>query len=127
MHIDTDRKECLQAIKRYDFKYYFLKYIYYLIYLKFNKMTSTTITYFHSNQASSIRLLLNPFHVKIIEYIINFISYAKSKDYLKNKTILIKAVLGSFGQAMTEKLLTQYNPKSIRVYSRDELSFDTPH
>ncbi len=40
-------------------------------------MTSTTITY-HSNQASSIRLLLNTFHVKIIEYIINFISYAKS-------------------------------------------------
>ncbi|MEK7518460.1 MAG: UDP-N-acetylglucosamine 4,6-dehydratase (inverting) [Patescibacteria group bacterium] len=43
------------------------------------------------------------------------------KDYLKNKTILITGGTGSFGQAMTEKLLTQYNPKSIRVYSRDEL------
>lgn len=46
---------------------------------------------------------------------------AQHQDYLKNKTILITGGTGSFGQAMTRKLLDQYQPKSVRIFSRDEL------
>lgn len=40
---------------------------------------------------------------------------------IDGKTVLITGGTGSFGQAMTRKLLTQYNPQSIRIFSRDEL------
>lgn len=43
------------------------------------------------------------------------------RDYLKGKTILITGGTGSFGQSMTQKLLSQYQPSSIRIFSRDEL------
>jgi len=39
---------------------------------------------------------------------------------LKNKTILITGGTGYLGQALTEEILKQ-NPKSIRVFSRDEV------
>lgn len=40
---------------------------------------------------------------------------------IDNKTILITGGTGSFGQAMTQKLLERYRPKSVRIFSRDEL------
>lgn len=40
---------------------------------------------------------------------------------INGKTILITGGTGSFGQAMTQKLLSAYRPKSIRILSRDEL------
>jgi UDP-N-acetylglucosamine 4,6-dehydratase len=40
---------------------------------------------------------------------------------LNNKTILITGATGSFGKAMIARILDQYEPSSIRVYSRDEL------
>ncbi|MBN3563501.1 UDP-N-acetylglucosamine 4,6-dehydratase (inverting) [Aliamphritea spongicola] len=50
-----------------------------------------------------------------------------------NKTILITGGTGSFGQKYTETLLSQYSPKKIIIYSRDELKqfemqqkFDNP-
>ncbi len=42
-------------------------------------------------------------------------------DFINNKTILITGGTGSFGRAMVQKLLTNYSPQSIRVFSRDEL------
>lgn len=39
---------------------------------------------------------------------------------LDNKTILITGGTGSFGQKFTEILLKKYNPKVVRIYSRDE-------
>jgi len=38
-----------------------------------------------------------------------------------DKVILITGGTGSFGQAFTRYLLTEHHPKSIRIYSRDEL------
>ena len=38
-----------------------------------------------------------------------------------NKTILITGGTGSFGKKITEKILTDYKPKKIIIYSRDEL------
>ena len=38
-----------------------------------------------------------------------------------NKTILITGGTGSFGKKITKKILTDYNPKKIIIYSRDEL------
>lgn len=46
---------------------------------------------------------------------------ARHAEMINNKTILITGGTGSFGQAMTEKLLTQYRPKAVRILSRDEL------
>jgi len=43
------------------------------------------------------------------------------KDIVSNKTVLITGGTGSFGQAMTRKLLDSYSPKSVRIFSRDEL------
>ncbi|KKT55704.1 MAG: UDP-N-acetylglucosamine 4,6-dehydratase (inverting) [Candidatus Jacksonbacteria bacterium RIFOXYB2_FULL_44_15] len=40
---------------------------------------------------------------------------------LKNKTILITGGTGSFGQSFVEHVLKMSAPKSIRIYSRDEL------
>ncbi|MFH1749971.1 MAG: UDP-N-acetylglucosamine 4,6-dehydratase (inverting) [bacterium] len=39
----------------------------------------------------------------------------------KNKTILVTGGTGSFGNKFIEILLKEYNPASIRVFSRDEL------
>jgi UDP-N-acetylglucosamine 4,6-dehydratase (inverting) len=39
----------------------------------------------------------------------------------KNKTILLTGGTGSFGNKFTEIMLNKYNPKVIRIYSRDEL------
>lgn len=40
---------------------------------------------------------------------------------LNNKTILITGGTGSFGKAFTKTVLDKYSPKSLRIYSRDEL------
>lgn len=40
---------------------------------------------------------------------------------LTSKTILLTGGTGSFGQKFTEVLLKQYKPKTIRIFSRDEL------
>jgi UDP-N-acetylglucosamine 4,6-dehydratase (inverting) len=40
---------------------------------------------------------------------------------LNNKTILLTGGTGSFGNKFTEILLNKYNPKTIRIFSRDEL------
>lgn len=39
---------------------------------------------------------------------------------LKDKTILITGGTGSFGKKFTERVLKEYNPKKIIIYSRDE-------
>lgn len=39
---------------------------------------------------------------------------------LNNKTILITGGTGSFGQRFTKRILAEYNPKKIIIYSRDE-------
>lgn len=44
-----------------------------------------------------------------------------SKEYINSKNILITGGTGSFGQAMTKKLLKLYKPHSVRIFSRDEL------
>jgi UDP-N-acetylglucosamine 4,6-dehydratase len=43
------------------------------------------------------------------------------KFTLDNKIILITGATGSFGKAFINRVLRDYNPKTIRVYSRDEL------
>lgn len=43
-----------------------------------------------------------------------------AKNKLNDSTILITGGTGSFGNHVTEKLLTEYNPKQIIIYSRDE-------
>lgn len=40
---------------------------------------------------------------------------------IADKTILITGGTGSFGQFITRKLLTKYQPKAVRIFSRDEL------
>lgn len=40
---------------------------------------------------------------------------------LKGKMILLTGGTGSFGQKFTEIVLKKYNPKAIRIFSRDEL------
>jgi UDP-N-acetylglucosamine 4,6-dehydratase/5-epimerase len=44
----------------------------------------------------------------------------KYKKNLDGKTILITGGTGSFGNAVAEKLLNEFNPKKVVVYSRDE-------
>ena len=39
---------------------------------------------------------------------------------LNNKTILLTGGTGSFGNAFTEYVLANYDPKKIIIYSRDE-------
>jgi UDP-N-acetylglucosamine 4,6-dehydratase (inverting) len=39
---------------------------------------------------------------------------------LNNKVILITGGTGSFGHKFTEKIFTQYNPRKVIIYSRDE-------
>ncbi|MCP4482329.1 MAG: UDP-N-acetylglucosamine 4,6-dehydratase (inverting) [bacterium] len=39
---------------------------------------------------------------------------------LNNKTILITGGTGSFGKKFTERILAEFNPKKIIIYSRDE-------
>jgi UDP-N-acetylglucosamine 4,6-dehydratase len=40
---------------------------------------------------------------------------------LKNKVVLVTGGTGSFGKALIKKLLEEYDPEAIRIYSRDEL------
>lgn len=40
---------------------------------------------------------------------------------LNNKTILITGGTGSFGRACTKKILDEFSPKALRIFSRDEL------
>ena len=41
-----------------------------------------------------------------------------------DKTILITGGTGSFGKKFTERILTEYNPKKVVIYSRDEFKQD---
>ena len=43
---------------------------------------------------------------------------------LTNKTILITGGTGSFGKKFTERVLSNYEPKKIIIYSRDEFKQD---
>lgn len=43
------------------------------------------------------------------------------KNYFKNKVFLITGGTGSFGKKFIERILSQFNPKKIIVFSRDEL------
>lgn len=43
---------------------------------------------------------------------------------LDNKTILITGGTGSFGKKFTERILKEYNPQKIIIYSRDEFKQD---
>jgi len=43
------------------------------------------------------------------------------KNIINGKTIFITGGTGSFGSAMTRTLLTEYKPKKIIIFSRDEL------
>ena len=43
------------------------------------------------------------------------------KNIINGKTIFITGGTGSFGSAMTKTLLTEYKPKKIIIFSRDEL------
>lgn len=43
---------------------------------------------------------------------------------IDGKTLLITGGTGSFGQAFTKKVLLDYNPKKIIIYSRDEFKQD---
>lgn len=45
----------------------------------------------------------------------------KKKNILKNQTILITGGTGSFGKAFVKEILTNHNPKAVRILSRDEL------
>src|SRR3989338_863834 len=45
----------------------------------------------------------------------------KKKDTFKDKIVLVTGGTGSFGKKLVEILLKNHNPKSIRIYSRDEL------
>ena len=38
-----------------------------------------------------------------------------------NKSILVTGGTGSFGKKIIKKILTDYNPKKVIIYSRDEL------
>ena len=46
-----------------------------------------------------------------------------NKNYFNNRTVLITGGTGSFGRAMTNKLL-RTNVKEIRIFSRDEKKQD---
>ncbi|MDF0604194.1 UDP-N-acetylglucosamine 4,6-dehydratase (inverting) [Neisseriaceae bacterium TC5R-5] len=41
-------------------------------------------------------------------------------NYIKNKTILVTGGTGSFGQAFVAKLLNEYAPRELIIFSRDE-------
>ena len=43
-----------------------------------------------------------------------------SSDFINNKSILITGGTGSFGKQMLKTLLTNFNPKRIVIFSRDE-------
>ena len=43
---------------------------------------------------------------------------------LNDKTILITGGTGSFGRKFTERILNEFNPKKIVIYSRDEFKQD---
>lgn len=62
-------------------------------------------------------LINESFYYKLV--IVN-LSVSGIGKMLNNKTILITGGTGSFGQKFTERILTEYNPKKIIIYSRDE-------
>ena len=43
---------------------------------------------------------------------------------LNNKSILITGGTGSFGKKFIERILKEYNPSRIVIYSRDEFKQD---
>ena len=43
------------------------------------------------------------------------------KNLFKNKSVLITGGTGSFGKEFTNRLLKEYKPRKIIIYSRDEL------
>ena len=43
---------------------------------------------------------------------------------LNDKSILITGGTGSFGKKFTERILNDYDPKRIVIYSRDEFKQD---
>ena len=43
------------------------------------------------------------------------------KKFFNNKTFLITGGTGSFGQHFAEKILRDFNPKKVIIFSRDEL------
>lgn len=45
----------------------------------------------------------------------------QSKNEISNKTILITGGTGSFGRAFVGRILRDFNPKKVIIYSRDEL------
>ena len=46
---------------------------------------------------------------------------------LNNKSILITGGTGSFGKKFTERILNEYDPRRIVIYSRDEFKQDLMH
>ena len=42
-------------------------------------------------------------------------------NYFEGRTILLTGGTGSFGHHFTRTALSQWNPKTIRIFSRDEL------
>lgn len=46
---------------------------------------------------------------------------ASKKNILYGKIILVTGGTGSFGKAFIKEILTNYKPKAVRIYSRDEL------
>lgn len=51
---------------------------------------------------------------------INFLKTANPSNILKNKTILVTGGTGSFGKAFTKRILRDFNPKKLIIFSRDE-------
>jgi UDP-N-acetylglucosamine 4,6-dehydratase/5-epimerase len=52
----------------------------------------------------------------------------KSSSFFNGKSILVTGGSGSFGRAFIRKILTEYKPKRLVVYSRDELKqFEMQH
>jgi len=51
-----------------------------------------------------------------LQYIGDFV-----ENYINNKNILITGGTGSFGKRFSEIILKEYNPRSLRIYSRGEL------
>ena len=44
-----------------------------------------------------------------------------NKNFFNNKVILITGGTGSFGKRFVRRILDEFNPKKIIIYSRDEL------
>lgn len=44
----------------------------------------------------------------------------KRSSYLNNKSILVTGGTGTFGRAFVKRLLDEYDPREIVIFSRDE-------